>query len=234
MTPIHVPMPPPHTQIHPRCFTCKKFPVCSLREDYLKTAMLIQWVLGDPQEDREVGWIDYNCGKLYDFKGFNFHNPSEIFPETITTSKDEEGTYLDAKWRNLNIVQFIYMVDNYYVQFDAFWNHELQVFEIRSGHEIYYNIPYSLSADSDATIVENLGVWRNEMEEKEKENENYDVINTTHFSAILNCAFYEQQKGLTEKQGIERMFIHYPHGFPCHHHHHPFFHHLATYHVEPF
>jgi hypothetical protein len=41
LTPIHIPEPPPHTQIHPRCFTCKKFPVCNLREDYLKTAFLI-------------------------------------------------------------------------------------------------------------------------------------------------------------------------------------------------
>jgi hypothetical protein len=41
LTPIKVDEPPRHTQIHPRCFTCKKFPVCRIREDYLKTAELM-------------------------------------------------------------------------------------------------------------------------------------------------------------------------------------------------
>lgn len=225
LTPINVPVPPPHTQIHPRCFTCKKFPVCSLRDDYLKTATLIQWVLGDPQKDREIGWIDYRCGELHDFKGFNFHNPGEIFPETVTTKNNEVGSYLDSKWRNYNIVQFIYIINDYYVQFDAFWNCGLKTYEIK-GHEVYYNIPYSLSTESESAIIEGLTSWREKMIEKEKENKNYDIVNTTHFSAILNCVFYEQQKGLSEREGIERLFIHYPNGFP--------YHHLATYHIEPY
>ena len=44
LTPIEIKEPPRHTQIHPRCYTCKKFPVCNLREDYLKTANPYEWI----------------------------------------------------------------------------------------------------------------------------------------------------------------------------------------------
>lgn len=48
-------MPPPrHTHIKPRCFTCKKFPVCCLREDYLKTVKLMENVLGNPCQSFEL------------------------------------------------------------------------------------------------------------------------------------------------------------------------------------
>lgn len=231
LTPINIPAPPPHTQIHPRCFTCKKFPVCNLREDYLKTALLMQRVLGDPQEDRELGQFDYRCGYLPGFKGYNFHKPDDIFPEEIKTTDNETGKFLDAKWRNLNIVQFIYVIEKYYVRFDAFWNYEEEIFEIRNGHEVYYGTPYILETDSIVTITSQLGVWRNEMEEKEKENENYDVINTTYFSANLNCDFYEYEKGLTEEEGIRRMIAHYPKGIPCKD---GSYYHLATFHIEPY
>lgn len=69
------------------------------------------------------------------------------------------------------------------------------------------------------------------MEEKEKENENYDVINTTYFSANLNCDFYEYEKGLTEEEGIRRMIAHYPKGIPCKD---GSYYHLATFHIEPY
>lgn len=46
--PIDLPVPPLHTQVKVPCATCTKFPVCNLREDCLKTAYLIQEILGDP------------------------------------------------------------------------------------------------------------------------------------------------------------------------------------------
>jgi hypothetical protein len=65
------------------------------------------------------------------------------------------------------------------------------MFYIRDGHEVYYNTPYELDSASVDTIVVGLLLWREEMIEKEKENEHYDIINTTYFSATLNCRFYE-------------------------------------------
>lgn len=231
LSPIRIPEPPPHTQIHPKCFTCKKFPVCNLREDYLKTALLMQRILGDPQRDRELGWFDSRCGRLPGFKGYNFRHPEEIFPEEVKTTDNETGKFLDAKWRSLDIVQFIYMVEEYYVQFDVFWNERKEIFEIKNGHEVYYRIPYELNQDSTILITSQLGVWRNEMEEKEKEREHYDIINTTYFSANLNCEFYEWERGLTEEEGIKRIIAHYPKGVPCKD---GTYYHLATFHIEPY
>lgn len=37
------------------------------------------------------------------------------------------------------------------------------------------------------TISTNLLTWREEMERKEEEDKEKEVINTTFFSAILNC-----------------------------------------------
>lgn len=52
LTPIKVKTPPYNSKVHwPRCFTCEKFEVCNLRSDYLKTLLLIENILGNPQED---------------------------------------------------------------------------------------------------------------------------------------------------------------------------------------
>lgn len=232
LTPIRIPEPPPHTQIHPKCFTCKKFPVCNLREDYLKTALLMQRVLGDPQEDRELGWFDCKCGRLPGFKGYNFHKPLDYFPEEVIVKDiEEKGIYLDAKWRNLDLVQCIYIINGYYVQFDIIWKKPEREFQVSIGREVYYGLPFELSEDSIAELTVGLECWREDMEEKEKENEQYDVINTTYFSANLNCEFYEWEKGLTEEQGIKRMIMEFPDGIPCKD---GTYYHLATFHIEPY
>lgn len=228
LTPIQVDRPPHHTQVRPiRCFTCSKFPTCLLRGDYLKTVFLIQNILGDPQEDREMGCYNTHYSGLYDYKGFDFDHPEEIFPSEITTSEDKTGLYYDSKWRSLNIAQFIYLIEGYLVQFDAIYDTSLQEFNIINGHEIYYHIPYELSPESKALIETNLKNWR---EEKEESSKDVDIINTTFFSAQLNCDFYEQQKGLTEEDGMRRVFKE----FPCYA---PdgkdLYYHMATFHIEP-
>jgi len=103
LTPIDIKEPPCHTRIHPRCFTCKKFPVCNLREDYLKTALLMQRILGEPQDDRELGYYNSFWGRVPGYKGYNFETPELYFPETITT-ENNTGTFKEAKYRNKNIV----------------------------------------------------------------------------------------------------------------------------------
>lgn len=49
---------PEHVKVHPRCFSCKKNPVCNIKDSYLKTAMLIQNIMGNPAENMEVGVAD--------------------------------------------------------------------------------------------------------------------------------------------------------------------------------
>lgn len=54
LTPIEMPKPPHHTQIQIRCFSCKHFPVCLIKKDYMKTAILIEGILGNPPKNYEV------------------------------------------------------------------------------------------------------------------------------------------------------------------------------------
>jgi hypothetical protein len=55
------------------------------------------------------------------YKGYNFENPGEYFPETITTEKNT-GTFKEAKYRNKDIVQFIYDIEGYFVLFNAVYD----------------------------------------------------------------------------------------------------------------
>ena len=54
LTPIEMPKPPHHTQVQVKCFTCKHFPVCLIKRDYIRTAVLIEGILGDPPKNYEV------------------------------------------------------------------------------------------------------------------------------------------------------------------------------------
>lgn len=233
LVPINIPRPPRHTQIKPRCATCKKFPVCNIREDYLKTAFLIQEILGDPQEDRELRCCD--CG----FYGRDLENPSSYLSDALEVINPDEtkeepltGRLQAIKYKNINFLQALYNVNGYSVVFKIFWDKAFERYTISDGLELYYNIkfkPVSYSIDDTA-----LQAWRLEMIEKEEEEKSKekDIINTTFFSAILNCDFYEQDKKLNEKEGWHRMELHWEKIFSkssCP----PIYHHLATYHIEP-
>lgn len=201
-----------------------------MREDYLKTALLIQNILGDPQEDRELGYYDSRWGRLPDYKGYNFTNAEDYFPATITTDDNKTGTFMEAKYRNKDIVQFVYNIEGYHVIFQATWNEDNQIYDFSTGREIYYGLEFTLSNNSMVDIALGLETWRAEMIEKEQEAEELDVINTTFFSVKLECAFYEYEKGLTEEEGIRRIIAKYPNGIPCRD---GTFYHLATFHIEP-
>lgn len=229
LTPIEIEEPPRHTIVHPRCFTCKKFPVCNIRLDYLKTAYLIEQVLGNPQDDRELGYYDSSWGRVPGYVGYNFTNPEDYFPEHITTEHNE-GTFKEAKYRNEDIVQFIYDIEGYFVLFSAVYDKTEEIFTFSEGREIYYGLRYVLSEDSIIELATGLEAWRLEKLAKEEETKDMDVINTTYFSAQLNCDFYEYEKGLTEKEGLKRMIALFPNGIPCGD---GTYYHLATYHVEP-
>jgi len=64
-----------------------------------------------------------------------------------------------------------------------------------------------MPAEIANTIATNLLSWRQEKEEEEKEKEKGDLINTTFFSATLNCQFYEFDKKANEKEKLHRMAL---------------------------
>lgn len=220
LMPINVPEPPPHTQIKIRCLTCKKAPVCNIKEDYLKTAYLIQQILGDPQEDREIIYCDEG------FYGKDFEDEEEIAPSQIqVTLNDKEftGELQSFKYINIDHVKFLYKIDGYLVVFNVKWSEEFSRYEISDGKEIYYGVIFKVKSSTfDDTALQ---LWREEEIKKQEETENKDVINTTYFSADLNCDFYEINKCGTkndktclgyDKEGNQGCY-----------------HHVSTYHIEP-
>lgn len=222
---IDVPTPPAHTHVKLPCCTCSKWPVCNLREDALKTAYLIQQILGEPNIDCEV------CEWEHSFVGHDFDDIT-IFPETIVAydvnNVEKTGTLMKAKYRDKNHIKVLYNIEGYYVMFALRWNIHDSVYKVSAGREIYYNLIYSLSLDSAADLAAAPLEWREEMERKEEESKDADVINTTYFGAALTCDFYEWQRGLSEEEGWRRIELQYrdrevPDELQ----------HLVTYHIEP-
>ena len=96
LTPIEPDLPPPkHTQLLPRCFICKHFPVCNIREDYLKTAQLIEEVLGAPCESYELYPTPI---PVPEFIGTIIEDVKAYFPTTVLSTKDKEGSFYVAKY----------------------------------------------------------------------------------------------------------------------------------------
>lgn len=223
LTPIEEDIPAPrHTQIKPRCFTCKKFPVCNLREDYLKTAYLIQEVIGDPQDDFALNW-DCNCSPI--LSGIKFDNPETYFPSTVELIDQGEGTFMDAAYKDLDTICVRYRSEEgYFIDFLVTWKDNS--YSVAPGVEAYYKLDFEMSISSISEIVTGAEIWREEMT---RENEERDVINTTHFYAKLECRFYEWEKGLTEEEGIKRLIAEFPNGVPLKD---GKYYHLATFHIE--
>lgn len=217
--------PPPHTQAKIPCCTCGKFDVCSIREDMLKTAYLVQQIMGEPEQNYSI------CEDDLSFFGHDFEDTS-IFPEEInaTDAKDKEvsGKLMAAKFKDKDHIKLLYNINDYHVMFAFIWDEKENKFTPTSGRELYYSILYSLSLTSADEISAAALAWREEMLKKEEETKDADVINTTYFSASLNCDFYDYQRGLTEEQGWRRIELQYkdkviPNEIE----------HLLTYHIEP-
>ena len=217
--PINVPEPPRHTQVEMRCLTCSHFPTCNLRQDYGKTAMLIQKVLGDPQQDYELREED---GGFY---GFPFPEPSIYFPQTFEFEDQTVATFLSAKYVNKDFVRVLYEINKYYYQFVFFWS-QADRYEVTIGKELYYGLLLKMPKEVSDEIATNLLLWRSDMEEREAAAEQGDLINTTFFSAILNCQFYEFDKTATAEEKLHRMNLQCAYPYPWHKHH------LATFHFE--
>lgn len=229
LTPTNVVKPPKHTQIPIRCENCKKFPICSIREDYIKTAILMQNILGDPQEDLELDIYGCDCGCRIDgFWGYDFEKPSDYFPEEISLTTETSdnvltGALKEAKYRNKDYISLLYEVQKFLIQIDVMWNMDDEVYDVLDGFEVFYKGKLIVSKDSQTNITEKLPDWRESIIKLEEENKKLDIINTTHFSARLDCEFYEQDKNLKCGEGWNRMIAECP-DYCCH---------LATYHIEP-
>lgn len=239
LTPIEVKEPPAHTQIIPRCFTCNKFQTCLLRGSYLKTALLIQNILGDLQSDYCL------CKSTPDqnypwYQGMPIENPETIFPAEITFTKrilpsgevltDHVIGQLDsAKYQDFNTILFVYKSGGYVIVFKALYDETKEEFTIYDGKEIVYYITYEFPQDSVLEVQVNLDTWRNEMIEREKTK--VEMIDTTHFSAQLNCQFYEPVRGLSPEEGAKRIFMQFPDGIPCDEE--GTYYHIETIHLEP-
>ena len=213
--PTCIPKPPKHTQVIIRCDTCKKRKVCGLTKDYRKTATLIQRILGDPQKDMELV-----CD--FGFIGFDFKDLS-IFPKTIEIEpkKEEEekleGTLLNAKYVDENEVKLLFDVEKYLVMFILTWSPNFERFELTFGRELYFGIKYNLSEEVVSSLSDSLIQWREDFIEAKEKVKDKDIINTTLFSAQLNCKEYEYDNALKHDE---------------HHSHHHGYHHVATYHKE--
>lgn len=225
--PINITPPPLNSQVKVPCATCSKFPVCNLRESALKTAYLIQQIMGDPQIDYEIKECD--CS----YVGRPFEDIS-FFPETIdakdTRNNPCTGTIMEAKYKNKDHIQVLYNIDGYYVVISLKWDNEENIYKVSNGKELYYNLKYTINEISKTALSTAPLNWREEMIRKEEDTKDADVINTTYFSAKIDCSFYEYERGLTEEEGWRRIELQYakePVHAGCGYEH------LLTYHIEP-
>lgn len=188
LSPIKVDKPPRHTQIEPRCLTCTKHPVCRIREDYIKTALAIQEILGDPQDDYEL------C-----CRGQKVENANEIFPATIIAG-EEEYNFKSAIFIRPDSFELSYATtDDYEIKIIVLYQ-ETKYTLSQARHCCHM---FDISSESQTELLAAASKWR---EENYVEPEPKEFINTTYFSAILNCQFYEHERGLTPEQGYKRMF----------------------------
>lgn len=389
----HLPneLPPPHhTKVRARCFTCKKFPVCNIRTDYLKTLKLMEDVLGSPCDNFELirlpgftgkpylygnvimpdktllkikdkekegeyyalkfqdadnysfvydmeGYkiifnakynngettfaedfseeelynyfdltkyiypprVDHSSGWDYHYKpiGFNFKDEElNLLRDTINSIEEgkfnaripfsvsvvfgnynnedryptEEEIELDPSsiiegytagyillpLEKINGIiqlqeeQFAEIISNPYVStstWDATFTEQKMIFSIETtknifnllnkqveegtfsisvGKDAFYNFEVEISDEDKNKINEALIYVRNKLLEEEEK----DIINTTAFHAMLECHFYEWEKGLTEKEGLERILLKFPNGIPLGDEE---LFHIQTQHIEP-
>lgn len=173
--------------------------------------------------------VNCNC------PGHEFEPLYDKFPQTITTTSSyKEGETLEGKlvggtYKDYNTVQATYCIDNFLVVFHLYWDKLLGKFIVSNGTEIYYKLKFILSQESRDLFENNQNLidWRTEEIKKEGE-EGKDIINTTYFSVIMNCEFYQEDKTLTQKDIYKRYREISPKPFEPED-----LAHIATYHIEP-
>lgn len=229
LAPIPPQLPPKHTQVQPRCFTCKHFEMCGFKKDYLKTVTLVQNSLGAPQADYE---LTNNYITIPRFVGFPLVNQDEYLPKEVTfDNSDHVGKLWLAKFNGINYVNIIYKDTKYYILIELKYNKETELYELKSCKEAFYKVDYELNEKSLEEIQLKLIDWREIIinAKAPPPPPRKDIINTTHFSATLNCDMYDWNKESFE-DAMRRLIKKYPNGVPISEDDR-FLYHIATYHI---
>lgn len=254
LAPYHEPAPPPHTQIQPRCFTCKHFEMCKFKKDYLKMITLMQNKLGAPQQDFELTNKYITIPK---FVGFPFADWDKYLPKEVEfDNSDNKGKFFSAKFNGINFVNIVYKDCKYYILLEFVYEGEkkeveekilsadpepseedeyVYSYKLKSCKEAFYQVPYELNKESEKVIQENLLKWREviinaRMPAPVPPPPRPDIIDTTHFSAQLNCDMYEWNRDSFE-DAVEKMNRKYPNGIPIDDDGRALYH-IKTYHIE--
>ncbi len=89
-------------------------------------------------------------------------------------------------------------VENYFVLFILEWDSNFEKWTTNTGKELIYGINYELSDAALESLQEVLTTWRTSFI-TEKEESTADIINTTPFSAILRCKYFDPIKNKIPK-----------------------------------
>lgn len=233
LAPCHESVPPSHTQIQPRCFTCCHFEMCKYKKDYLKMITIMQKDLGAPQKDYE---LTNKYIEIPHFVGFPFADWDKYLPkEVIFDNSDNKGKIFSAKFNGINFVNIVYKDCKYFILLQFVYNAEDKIYELESCKEAFYCVEYELNKKSIEEIQTGLTKWREviinaKMPAPLPPPPHKDIIDTTHFSASLNCDMYEWNKDSYE-DAIKKMIKKYPHGIPIDENGKALYH-IITYHIE--
>lgn len=229
LAPIPPRIPPKHTQVQPRCFTCEHFEMCAFKQDYLKTVTLIQNCLGAPSYDYE--WTTKYI-VIPDFVGLPIINEDKFFPkEVVFDNSDNKGKLFLSKFNGINFVNVVYKDTKYYILIQLKYNTETELYELKSCQEAFYKVKYELNKDSLEEIQLGLMEWREIIINSPAvpPPPRKDIINTTHFSAVLDCDMYSWNRDSFD-DAIKKLIKKYPNGIPIGPDGRALYH-IATYHV---
>ena len=228
LTPVSWQLPPMHTQIRPRCFTCKHFDMCQYKKDYLKTVTVLQRGLGSPTDENYR--IAVEVGKIPDFKGIVITGAEAYLPEEITfTGTSIKGKLFMAKFNGINYVNIVYMYKDYFILLELKYNKTTELYEVESCKEAFYGDTYTITQSSLEDIQLGLVDWRTHIIESKLPEHKLEMINTTHFSASLECDLYDWNR-LSFDKSIEKLLNAYPNGIPISDDDKTLYH-IATFHI---
>ena len=202
--------------------------MCGYKKDYLKTVTLVQNCLGAPAQSYEV---TYNYITIPDFVGLPIINEDKYFPKEIEfNNSDYKGKLWLSKFNGINFVNVVYKDRKYYILIQLKYNNESELYELKSCQEAFFKVEYELSQKSLEEIQLGLIEWREIIiNSPAVYPPKKDVINTTHFSAALECDMYEWTKESFD-DAITKLMKKYPDGVPISDDGVQLYH-IATYHV---
>jgi len=207
LTPIAGEPVKPLEKLQVKCFTCSHYTICNLRLGYLKIAKLIHNMF-QPAEQYLIAPLkpfgDFNSGTLVD---------PELVPETIKKATGEVGRLYQARFfGETDTLKLIYLFNG--VEFlMCEYSYINDIVSQLNNQEGNNETTMELSSEQNiiAMAIENA----DEIEIPfELTNSTGEYVNSTYFSAALNCSFYAQVRGITYSEAINKLLASYPNGIP--------------------